>query len=98
MAEQTFTIEQVTDPVEDARFRAQHAQFERNSDWLQSHWADLLPQAIGKFLAVAGQEAYLADTPEEAWRLAKAAHPDDNGTLCQYVLPCQGPRIYAHRG
>jgi hypothetical protein len=97
MSEETFTIEEVTDPVEDTRFRAQHAQFKSNTDWLQSHWNDLLPKALGKCLAVACQEAFLADTPEEAWRLAKAAHPEDNGTLFQYVLPHQGPRIYAHR-
>ena len=98
MVEQIFTLEEVSDPVENARCRAQHEQFKCNSDWLQAHWVDLLPQALGKFLAVAGQEAHLADSPEEARRLAKAAHPEDNGTLCQYVFPRQGPRIYAHRG
>jgi hypothetical protein len=94
MTEQLMTLgEEVTDPVEIARFRAQHAQYKRNSDWLQAHWPELLPQALGKFIAVAGQEPFLADTGEEAWRLAKTAHPEDNGTLCQYVLPRQGPRI-----
>jgi hypothetical protein len=51
------------------------------------HWSDLLPQARGKFLAVAGQEAFLADIPEEAWAQAQAAHPEDDGALCQYVFP-----------
>jgi hypothetical protein len=97
MTEHHFTIEEVSDPAEDAGFRAQHAQFKCNSDWLQAHWHDLLPQALGKFLAVAGQQAYLAETPEEAWRLAKAAHPEDTGMLFQYVFLRQGPRIYAHR-
>ncbi len=41
MTEPTFTIERVTDPVENARSRAQYEQFELNSDWLQAHWANL---------------------------------------------------------
>jgi hypothetical protein len=57
----------------------------------------LLPRAYGKFLAVAGQEAFLADTPEEAWALARAAHPDDDGAFSRYVRPPGGPRIYANR-
>jgi hypothetical protein len=98
MSEPQFVIEEVTDPAEIARFRAQHQRFQRNCDWLQAHWADLLPQALGKFLAVAGQEAFLADTPEEAWALAEAAHPEDDGVFCHYVRPERGPRIYANRG
>ena len=70
MKDPMFVIEEVTDPVEIARHRAQHERTRRNSDWLQSHWADLLPQARGKFVAVAGQEAFIADTAEEAWGLA----------------------------
>ncbi|MGH2587026.1 MAG: hypothetical protein ACRDJE_19095, partial [Dehalococcoidia bacterium] len=69
----------------------------RNSDWLQAHWADVLPQARGRFLAVAGQEAFIADTVEDAWAMAMAAHPGDSGALLQYVRPERGPRIYADR-
>jgi hypothetical protein len=90
-------IEEVTDPVEIARHRAQHEQFERNSDWLEDHWHELLPQARGKFIAVAGQEAFLADTPQDARRLAEAAHPSDKGIFVQYVLAQKGPRIYGNR-
>ena len=48
-------------------------------------------------MAVAGQEAFIADTAEEAWAMAKSAHPDDTGALLQYVIPHPGPRIYADR-
>jgi hypothetical protein len=92
-----FIIEEVNDPEVCARNRAQHERVKRNSDWLQAHWPDLLPQARGKFLAVAGQEAFIAETAGEAWRMARAAHPDDDGAISQYVLPEGGPRIYAHR-
>ena len=97
MSQPRFTIEEVDDPAEIARARAQDERMRRNSDWLQAHWGDVLPQARGRFLAVAGQEAFIADTPEEAQALAAAAHPDDNGMLLKYVRPERGPRLYAHR-
>src|SRR5438094_3681356 len=98
MSEPRIIIEEVDDPVEIARFKAQDERARRNSDWLQAHWADVLPQARGKFLAVAGQEPFIADTPEEAWAIAEAAHPEDDGVLVKYVRPELGPRIYAYRG
>jgi hypothetical protein len=76
--------------------RAQQQRAKRNSDWLQAHWSDLLPQARGKYLAVAGEEAFVADTPEEARAMAHAAHPDDDGALSRYVFPNIWPRIYAY--
>jgi hypothetical protein len=95
--EPKITIEEVTDPAEIARHRAWHEKARRNADWLEMHWADILPQAHGKFVAVAGQEAFIADTPEEAVARARAAHPDDEGLLSQYVFPPGGPRIYGNR-
>lgn len=91
-------IEEVTDPEDLARSRAQHERQLRNSHWLQAHWADVLPQARGKSLAVAGEEAFIAETPAEAWAWVDVQHPEDNGALVQYVIPHQGPRIYAYRG
>jgi hypothetical protein len=98
MPEYVLTMEVVEPADVNPQDRAQLERFKRNSDWLQSHWADLLPQARGKHLAVAGQEAFIADTPEEAWALARAAHPEDDGVLSQYVFPNTWPRIYAYRG
>ena len=92
-----FTMEVVTDPIEIQRAKAAHEKFRRNSDWLQAHWNDLLPQARGKFVAVAGEEAFVADSGEQAWALAKAAHPDDAGAFSWYVRPVGGPRIYANQ-
>jgi hypothetical protein len=91
-------IEEIKHPADMARCRAQDERARRNSDWLQANWTTLLPQARGKFIAVAGQEAFIAATAEEAWQMARAAHPDDDGVISQYVLPGKGPRVYAHRG
>jgi uncharacterized protein YbdZ (MbtH family) len=90
-----FDIE--IDPDRLAQSQAQAERFKRNSDWLQAHWPDLLPQALGKYLVVAGQEAFIANAHAEAIAMAKAAHPDDDGPFFQYVLPSRGPRIYAYR-
>jgi hypothetical protein len=95
--EPRLTIAEVNDPAEIARSQQQDQRARQNSDWLQAHWAELLPRARGKFVAVAGQEAFIADTAEESWRLARAAHPNDDGAISQYVFPEGGPRIYAHR-
>lgn len=98
MSEPRIIIEDVTDPDAIARIVSQHEHARRNSAWLQAHWSDLLPQARGRHLAVAGAQAFIADRPEEAWAMAMAAHPEDDGGLLQYVRPEQGPRIYADRG
>jgi hypothetical protein len=90
-------IEESNDAAEVGRARVQQNRAMRNSQWLQAHWPSLRPQAAGKFIAVAGQEAFVADTPDAAWPLARAAHPEDDGALCQYVRPQQGPRFYANR-
>jgi hypothetical protein len=98
VSESNVVIEEVRDPAEVASSRAQHIRALRNSAWLQAHWADVLPRARGRFLAVAGQEAFIADTGEEAWEMARAAHPDDDGAISQYVPQEGGPRIYGHYG
>jgi hypothetical protein len=89
-----FTITE-TDPVDCESFNRQHDQAVRNSLWLSSHWPDLLPEALGRFVAVAGQEAFIADTSAEARARAETAHPDDKGLLVQYVPLEKGPFIYA---
>ena len=94
MSELRFKLEEVTDPDEIARHRRISEAGWRNSDWLASHWSELLPDVRGRFVAVAGQQAFVADTPEEAIALAQAAHPDGLGLIIQYVIPERGWRIY----
>lgn len=95
MSKPGFIIEEVSDAQETARVQAQDKRHQRNNEWLQAHWADVLPQARGKFLAVASQEAFIASTPEEAWAWVDATHPEDDGAIVHYVRPETGPRIYA---
>ena len=93
-----FLIEGITDPAVVARFQAQDERARRNEAWLQSHWPELLPSARGRFIAVAGQEAFIADSHERAREMTRAAHPDDDGVIEQYVRPERGPRLYARQG
>ena len=50
MYESQYVIEDVTNPDDIARFRAQDVRHRRNSAWLQTHWAEVFPQTRGKFL------------------------------------------------
>jgi hypothetical protein len=97
MSEPRLIIEEVDDPERAARLRTQDQRARRNEEWLRAHWPELRSRARGRHIAVANQEAFIADTPDEAWAMAMAAHPDDDGALLQYVIPQEGPRIYADR-
>jgi hypothetical protein len=97
MIDRDFVIEEVSDPDEIQRSRAQDERHRRNSAWLQAHWRDVLPQARGKFVAVAGQEAFIAETPAAAWAWVEATHPEDTGAIVRYVRTQRGPRLYADR-
>jgi len=90
-------MEEVTDPGEIARARAQRERFDRNAAWLQVHAQEIYPRYRGKCICIAGEELFVAETPEEANALAKAAHPDDDGSFVQYIPRERFARIYANR-
>jgi hypothetical protein len=97
MTETTLTFEVVSDPAAKDRAARQMDQFRQYLAWLQEHWSEILPQVRGKYLAVAGREAFISADPLDAWSRARAAHPEDLGAFSQFVLAGQGPRIYANR-
>lgn len=97
MNDNNVVIGEITDPAECARIHARIKRAERNLDWLSGHWSDLMPQARGKFVVVAAQQAHIAESSEEAWAWAKTVHPEDDGAIIQYVRTEIGPRIYAYR-
>src|SRR5437588_7774374 len=89
-------MEEVTDPAELTRARAQDERFDRNAAWLQSHAAEVYPRYRGKCICIAGQELFVADTPEGALAMATAAHPEDDGRFLRYIPREKVARIYAH--
>ena len=91
-------MEEVTDPEELACARAHRERFDRNAAWLQAHGSEIYPRHRGKYIAVAGQEVFTADSAEEALALAAAAHPEDDGSFLHYIPRERLARIYADRG
>ena len=91
-----IVMEEVTDPEELAKARAQRRRFDRNAAWLQAHASEVYPRYRGKCICIAGEELFVADTPEEAMALASAAHPEDDGSFVHYIPREKVARIYAH--
>jgi uncharacterized protein (DUF433 family) len=91
-----IVMEEVTDPVELAKARAQDERFARNSAWLQGHAKEVYTRYRGKCICVAGEELFVADTPQEAYALAAAAHPEDDGSFVRYIPREKVARIYAN--
>lgn len=98
MTETKLVVEENNDPIHFEKVRVQHERAMRNCNWLADHWPELLPTARGRFVAVAGQQAFVAETSAEVWALAKAAHPEDDGAIMQFVRQDTNPRIYGNRG
>ena len=89
-------MEEVTDPEELAKARAQHERFDRNSAWLQAHVPEIYSRYRGKCICIAGEELFVADTPKEVLALANAKHPEDDGKFLRYIPQEKVARIYAH--
>src|ERR1700722_8863010 len=97
MENKLVVVEEELSPEELAQFHAQHERFKRNSDWLEAHGREVYAKHCGRHICVADGELFVADSTLEAVALAKAAHPEDNGRLVQYISPVPGPRIYAYQ-
>lgn len=91
-----LVLEEVTDPEELAKIRARRARFDRNAAWLQAHASEVYTRYRGKCICVAGEELFVADTPEEVLALATTAHPEDDGFFLHYIPREKLARIYAH--
>ena len=91
-------MEIVTDPQEIASSEARRACFERNLAWFQAHAQEIYRAHRGKCICVAGQNLFVGDSPQEALRLARAAHPNDQGLFTRYIPRERLARIYASQG
>lgn len=91
-----LVMEEVSDPGELAKARAQRERFDRNVAWLQARASEVYTRYRGKCISVAGEELFVADTPEEALALATTAHPEDDGSFLRYIPREKLDRIYAN--
>jgi hypothetical protein len=90
-------MEEITDPAEIAKARAQRERFDRNSAFLEAHAREVYTRYRGKCVCVAGEELFVADTPEDALALARVAHPEDDGSFIRYIPKEKLQRIYANQ-
>lgn len=95
-ADEPIVMEEVTDPVELAKARAQRERFDRNWAWYQAHVLEIGEAHRGKCICVAGQELFVGNTPEEVIAQARAAHPDDDGKFTRIISRERAARVYAH--
>src|SRR5580704_992362 len=93
----TIIMEQLTDPVELAKALVRRERFDRNCAWFDARATEIYRSHRGKCICIAGQELFVADTPEEVLALAKAAHPDDDGRFTRIIPKERMARLYAHR-
>lgn len=92
-----IAMEEVTDPHEIAESLARRERFDRNSAWLQTHAKEVYTRHRGKCICIAGEELFVADTAEEVLARARAAHPEDDGSVLIRYIPSQKmARIYAY--
>lgn len=87
-------MEEVVDPVELAKARAQDERFARNWAWFEAHASEIYAIHRGKCLCVSGEELFVADTPEEALAMATTAHPEDDGRFTRIIPQEKVARIY----
>ena len=92
-----IVMEEVTDPAELHKAQAQDERFARNWAWFEAHAAEIYAAHRGKCICIAGQELFVAQTPEEVVAQARAAHPEDDGLFTQYIPKERASRIYALR-
>lgn len=52
-------------------------------------------QHRGKYICIAGEELFVADTVKEAIALATTAHPDDDGWFTRFIPKEKVARVYA---
>lgn len=92
----SLMVEDLTDPVELAKARAQHERFERNWAWFEKQAPEVYAHHRGKCICVAGEGLFVADTSTEAVALAAAAHPEDDGRFTLYIPRERMYRVYAN--
>ena len=89
-----IVIEEVTDATELAKARVQDERFTRNWAWFETHANEIYTTYRGKCICIAGEELFIADTPEEVLAKAIAAHPEDDGRFTRIIPKEKVARIY----
>jgi hypothetical protein len=94
MPQVRIVMEEMTDTEELLKARARREQFDRNWAWFEADALAIYAKHRGKCLCIAGQELFVAPTPQEALAPARSAHPDDEGRFTRYIPRERTFRIY----
>lgn len=86
----TITVEPA-----DPELSRQMALYQHNAIWASDHWSLFGDEYRGKYVAVSQGELFVADSRQEAERLAQAKHPDDEPFI-SYIPKAKYERIYAY--
>ena len=62
-----LVMEEVTDPEELAKARAQRQRFDRNFAWFKAHAAEIFARGRGKCICIAGEELLSRILPKRLW-------------------------------
>ena len=89
-------LDSPTDTVEIEQSRARRAQYDRNWKWFQTQIVELGKTHFARYVCVAGEQAFFADSAEEAASLARTAHPEDFGRFVYYFPTHRLARVHAH--
>jgi hypothetical protein len=81
----------------DPEFERAFAKAERNREWFSNHAKELrvFQEYRGRYVASAGGELFVGDTPEEIDRLVRDKYPDEVPHV-RYILREKHDRIYAY--
>lgn len=90
-------MEEVTDPIELAKAQAQRERFDRNWIWFKVRATEIYERFRGQCVVIAGEEPFAAATAKEAWALAAAAHPKDDGSFIISIPKEKAVRVYGYQ-
>lgn len=97
-SEPELVVEMISDPNELEQARRQREQADRNAAWLRANARTVYANHRGQCICIAGESLFVADTPEAAYALGRAAFPRDDGLFVRYIPLKKAARIYVHRG
>jgi len=90
-------MEELTDPAELAKAQAQRERFDQNWAWFKAQATEIYERFRGQCVVIAEKEIFASATATEAWALAKAAHPEDDGSFIFYIPREKVARVYGYQ-
>jgi hypothetical protein len=76
-----------------ARADQQWRRLARNATWFEAHAPAIYATHRDRYVCVAGEELFVAETSDVAVAAAKAKHPDDNGRILRHIPAVKLARV-----